>query len=145
MVLDLHIEKNAICGSILKTISKLRDQISFRWQLTNVHSKIVGHSIRQSKVKGPLPRGAWVLTLRSFLVLPYWFTILLQQLQKNSQQLKFARRFLYYFVSWIGDNLLIFCCKTILLLFCLLNWGQFAIRLLEYNSAIKVALHRMSN
>ena len=34
---------------------------------------------------------------------------------------------------------------TILLLFCLLNWGQFAIKLLEDNSAIKFALHRMSD
>ena len=43
--------------SILKTISKLRDQISLRWQLTSMHSKFVGHSteiIQQSKIKGPL-------------------------------------------------------------------------------------------
>ena len=71
--------------------------------------------------------------------------LFVQNLQNNSQRLKFARRFLYYFVSLIGDNLLIYCCKTILLLFCLLNWGQFAIKLLEDNSAIKFALHRMSD
>ena len=57
MALDLHKENNAICRSILKTISKLRDQISLRWQLTSVHSEFVGHSteiIRQSKIKGTL-------------------------------------------------------------------------------------------
>ena len=31
-------QKHCICRSILKTISKLRDQISLRWQLTSVHS-----------------------------------------------------------------------------------------------------------
>ena len=57
MALDLHIKNNAICRSIPKTVSKLRDQISLRRQLTNVHSKFVGHSteiIRQSKIKDPL-------------------------------------------------------------------------------------------
>ena len=56
-MLDLHIKNNAICRSILKTISKLRDQIS----LSSVHSKFVGHSteiIRQSKIKGPLHSSA---------------------------------------------------------------------------------------
>ena len=48
--------------SILKTISKSKDQISLRWQLTRVHSKFVGHSteiIRQSRIKGPLLTTAW--------------------------------------------------------------------------------------
>ena len=57
MALDLHIKNNAICRSILKTISKLRDQISLRWQLTSLNSIFVGHStenIRQSKIKGSL-------------------------------------------------------------------------------------------
>ena len=57
MALDLHNENDAICWLNLKVISKLRDQTSLRWQLTNVHSKFVGHStenIRQSKIKGPL-------------------------------------------------------------------------------------------
>ena len=58
MALDLHKENNAICRSMLKTISKLRDQISLRWQQTRVHSEFVGHSteiMRQSKIKGILP------------------------------------------------------------------------------------------
>ena len=57
MALDLHIKNNIICRSILKIISKLRDQISLRWQLTSMHSKFFGLSteiIRQSKIKGPL-------------------------------------------------------------------------------------------
>ena len=55
MELDLNIENNVICWSILKTILKLRDQIS--WQLTSVYSKFIRHFteiIRQSKIKGPL-------------------------------------------------------------------------------------------
>ena len=59
MALDFHIKNNAICRSILKTISKLRDQISLRWSLTRVHSEFVGHSteiIRQSKIKVPLQK-----------------------------------------------------------------------------------------
>ena len=36
MVLDLHIENNAICSLLFKTISKLRDHISLRRQLTSV-------------------------------------------------------------------------------------------------------------
>ena len=62
MALDLHKENNAICSSIYKTISKLRDQISLRWQVTSVNSKFVGHSteiIRQSKIKGPLTSHYW--------------------------------------------------------------------------------------
>ena len=57
MALYLQIENNAICRHILKTISKLRNQISLRFQLTSMHSKFVGHSneiIWQSKIKGPL-------------------------------------------------------------------------------------------
>ena len=57
MAQDLHIENNAICRSIFKTISKLRDQISLKWLLTSVHSKYARHSteiIRQCKIKGPL-------------------------------------------------------------------------------------------
>ena len=52
MVLDLHIKNNAICRSILKKISKLRDQISLRTQLTSVHSKFVGYSNEKAKSKG---------------------------------------------------------------------------------------------
>ena len=48
-----------------------------------------------------------------------------QQLQNNSQQFKFARHFCFYFVSWIGDNLPINCCMTILLLNDLQNWRSF--------------------
>ena len=57
MALDLNIKNNAICRFILKKISKFKDQISLRWQLTSVHSKFVGHSTEffwQSKIKGPL-------------------------------------------------------------------------------------------
>ena len=57
MALDLHIENNAICKSILEIISKLRDQIYLSWQLSSIHSKFVGHSTEifwQSKIKGTL-------------------------------------------------------------------------------------------
>ena len=62
MALDLQMENIAICRSISKIISKLRDQISLRWQLTSVHSKFVGNFteiIRQSKIKGPLTLLPW--------------------------------------------------------------------------------------
>ena len=68
MALDPHIKKNAICRSILKLISKLRNQISLRWQLTTVHSKFVGHSpeiILQSKIKEPLNHIGWCKSARS--------------------------------------------------------------------------------
>ena len=53
--LDIHIKNKAICRSNLKIISKLRDQISLRWQLTSVHSKFVSTEIIwQSKIKGRL-------------------------------------------------------------------------------------------
>ena len=57
MAVDLRIKNNAMCCSILKTISKLRDQTSLSWKLTSVHSQFDGHSTeitRQSKIKEPL-------------------------------------------------------------------------------------------
>ena len=86
MALDLHIENNAICRSILKTISKLRDQISLKWQLTRAHSKFGGYSIeiiRQSKIRGPLKRSK-----RQLLTCWLWP----QQLQPQPPRPKRQRR-----------------------------------------------------
>ena len=56
---------------------------------------------------GLAPQGAWVLALWSLLALPVLIChSLFKNLQNNSQRLKFARQFLCYFVSLIGDNLL---------------------------------------
>ena len=69
MSLDLHMENNTICRSILKTISKLRNQISLSWQLTSMHSKFVGHSteiLRLSKIKGPLSTKSILFKIYSF-------------------------------------------------------------------------------
>ena len=85
MALDLHNKNNAICRSILKTILKVRDQISLWWQLTSVHSKFVGHSteiIRQSKIRGPLKK--WKIKKTFFHSLFYSF---LQKIKKTSRKI----------------------------------------------------------
>ena len=42
MVLDLCTENNAICWFNLKTMSKLKDQTSLRWEQTSLYSKCHG-------------------------------------------------------------------------------------------------------
>ena len=72
MALDLYIKNNAICRSVLKTISKMRDLISLRWQLTSVHSKFVGYTIeiiRQSKIKKRT--FTWLHPNWKFIVIPW--------------------------------------------------------------------------
>ena len=98
-----------------------------------------------------VPLGAWVLAPWSLLgllelichsLLKNWKTILIFCLLKWGQ---FAYKLLQnssaitiHIVCWNGDNLLMNCCKTILLpLFCLQNWRQFANKLLQDNSDLK--------
>ena len=90
-----QIKNNAICKSILKTISKLRDQTSLSWKLTSVHSKD-GHSTeitRQSKIKEPLLINGKLKSLVQSLK-NFWF------LQKLESRQKFPAVCLFvYFVS----------------------------------------------
>ena len=83
MAVDLRIKNNAMCCSILKTISKLRDQTSLSWKLTSVHSKD-GHSTeitRQSKIKEPLLINGKLKSLVQSLK-NFWFLQKLESRQK---------------------------------------------------------------
>lgn len=80
MAVDLFIKNIAICWFNLRTISKLKDQNSFRCQLTRLHSKIFGHFaeiIWKSKVEVHLTR------LESMLIHLNWIRNLLKKLEKK--------------------------------------------------------------